>query len=64
MSKRFAVSGHGVRVPVGLSEVVDVRFDGERIWSFNPGRERKATHPRMGALAQGLSSPTWTEWPT
>ena len=33
-------------------EVVDVRFDGERVWSFNPQRERTRLH-------RG-----WVRWPT
>jgi SAM-dependent methyltransferase len=36
----FAVSSRGVRVPAGLRAVVNVNFDGERVWSFNPARER------------------------
>ena len=51
MSSGFAVSGRGVRVPAGLREVVDVRFDGERIWSFNPGREQTRPGQR------------WVRWP-
>jgi SAM-dependent methyltransferase len=48
---RFAVSGRGIRVPAGLQEVVDVQFAGERIWSFNPERER--TRFNRG----------WVRWP-
>ena len=45
------MSSRGVRVPRALREVVDVRFDGERIWSFNPGRDRTR-------LSRG-----WVRWP-
>ncbi|CUR57339.1 conserved hypothetical protein [metagenome] len=51
MSSRFAVSDRGVRVPLGLAEAVDVQFDGERVWSFNPQRERVG-------LTLG-----WVRWP-
>jgi SAM-dependent methyltransferase len=47
----FAVTSRGVRVPLGAREVVDVQFDGERIWSFSPERER--TRSRLG----------WVRWP-
>jgi len=40
----FAVSRRGVRVPSGLHQVIDVQFDGERVWSFNPERDRSAAH--------------------
>ena len=50
-SSGFAVSGRGVRVPSGVREVVDVQFGGERIWSFNPERERTR-------LGRG-----WVRWP-
>ena len=45
------MSGRGVRVPAGVREVVDVRFDGERIWSFNPRREQTRPGQR------------WVRWP-
>ncbi|WP_243058202.1 bifunctional 2-polyprenyl-6-hydroxyphenol methylase/3-demethylubiquinol 3-O-methyltransferase UbiG [Nocardioides sp. SR21] len=44
MRHRFAVSSHGIRVPAGVRDVVDVKIAGERVWSFNPQRER----PRFG----------------
>lgn len=40
MRRRFAVSSHGIRVPAGVQDVVDVRIAGERVWSINPRRER------------------------
>ena len=51
MNNRFAVSSRGIRVPAGVRAVVDVRFDGERIWSINPERERTR-------LNRG-----WVRWP-
>lgn len=48
---RFAVSRRGIRVPAGAHEVVDVQFAGERVWSFNPDRERTLLHRR------------WVSWP-
>jgi SAM-dependent methyltransferase len=45
------VSSHGVRVPHALREVVDVRFGEDRIWSFNPERDRSR-------LSRG-----WVRWP-
>jgi len=51
VSSGFAVSSRGIRVPHGVREVVDVRFGGERVWSFNPERER--TRLRRG----------WVSWP-
>ena len=47
----FAVNSHGIRVPHHLREVVDVRFGGERIWSFNPEHE-------LTRLSRG-----WVRWP-
>ena len=51
VSRGFAVNSRGVRVPAGVREVVDVRFDGERIWSFNPRREQTRPGQR------------WVRWP-
>jgi SAM-dependent methyltransferase len=58
----YAVSDRGVRVPRRLHEVVDVQFDGERIWSFDPDRDRSALHagwipwPRvLAALLSGYA---------
>ena len=51
MTGDVAVTSRGVRVPGGLREVVDVEFDGERVWSFNPARER-------ACLGRG-----WVRWP-
>ena len=51
MSGGFAVGSRGVRVPSDAREVIDVRFDGERIWSFHPRRERTR-------LNRG-----WVQWP-
>ena len=51
MSGGFAVGSRGVRVPADAREVIDVRFDGERIWSFHPRRERTR-------LNRG-----WVQWP-
>jgi SAM-dependent methyltransferase len=51
VSNGFAVSSRGIRVPIGIREVVDVHFSGERIWSFNPQRERTR-------LNRG-----WVRWP-
>ena len=47
----FAVGSRGVRVPSDAHEVIDVRFDGERAWSFHPRRERTR-------LNRG-----WVQWP-
>lgn len=51
MRSGYAVSGRGVRVPGSLHEVVDVQFNGERIWSFSPDRDRSV-------LKAG-----WIPWP-
>ncbi len=40
MRRGYAVGDRGVRLPVGLREVVDVRFGPDRIWSIDPARER------------------------
>ncbi|MGD9959417.1 class I SAM-dependent methyltransferase [Nocardioides sp.] len=52
MNSRFAVSSRGIRVPHRQKDPIDVRFDGERIWSFNPERDRMRLHP------------SWVRWPT
>lgn len=51
MTGGVAVTSRGIRVPGGLREVVDVEFDGERVWSINPARER-------ARLGRG-----WVRWP-
>ncbi|MET1061153.1 MAG: class I SAM-dependent methyltransferase [Nocardioides sp.] len=51
MGSSYAVTSRGIRIPNGIRDVVDVRFDGERIWSFNP--ERECTRLNRG----------WVRWP-
>jgi len=55
----YSVSDRGVRVPGRLHEVIDVEFDGERVWSFNPDRDRSVLRggwiPWPGVLAALLS---------
>jgi SAM-dependent methyltransferase len=47
----YAVSSKGVRVPRRLHQVVDVHFGRERVWSFNPDRDRS------------LLNAGWVPWP-
>jgi SAM-dependent methyltransferase len=51
----YAVSSRGVHVPRRLHEVVDVHFGEQRIWSFNPDRDRSVLNagwiPWPGVLA-------------
>jgi hypothetical protein len=53
------VTGRGLVVPSGVSGAVDVLFDGQRVWSFNPGRDGRSGNgvarvPWPQALARHL----------
>ncbi len=52
MARRIDVSSQGVVVPSSLSGAVDVHFDGQRVWSFNPDRD-----------AHGPPQGVRVEWP-
>jgi SAM-dependent methyltransferase len=52
VGRGYTVGDRGVRAPAGLHEVVDVFFGADRVWSFDPGRER-------WPLNRG-----WVEWPS
>ena len=41
MARSIDVDDVGIAVPADLSDPVDVLFDGQRVWSFNPAREHE-----------------------
>jgi SAM-dependent methyltransferase len=41
VGREFAVASSGITLPDWVSGPVDVLFDGERIWSFNPARDAR-----------------------
>jgi len=41
MAQQYAVDDTGIAVPDSLAETVDVLFDGNRVWSFNPTRDAR-----------------------
>jgi hypothetical protein len=42
VSQGMDVSTRGLQVPATVSGAVDVLFDGQRVWSFNPARDGRA----------------------